>query len=298
MTDNTRKILFDAVGQIAENYEESQVIRTCGTAELPDRAAVIGILNDLRVLMFPGYFDRALPEGVPAEYHIGCSLSDIYDRLHTEVRRALTYKCNDGDVENRAEEICAAFFEKLPDIQKTLFKDVKAGYTGDPAAASEEEIICCYPGFYAVFVYRIAHLLYESGVPLIPRIMTEHAHGKTGIDINSGAKIGEYFFIDHGTGVVIGETTVIGNNVKIYQGVTLGALSTRGGQKLSGTKRHPTVEDNVTIYAGATVLGGATVIGEGSVIGGNTVITSSVGKNIKVSAKAPELNFKEATNVE
>ena len=298
MTENTRNTLFDAADRMAENYEESEVIGACGTAKLPDRAAVIGILNDLRVLMFPGYFDRALPEGVPAKYHIGCSLSDIYARLYTEVRRALTYKSEATDVETRAEKICAAFFENLPDIQKTLFKDVTAGFNGDPAAASKEEVICCYPGFYAVFVYRIAHKLYESGVPFIPRIMTEHAHGKTGIDINSGAVIGEYFFIDHGTGVVIGETTVIGNNVKIYQGVTLGALSTRGGQKLSGKKRHPTVEDNVTIYAGATVLGGNTVIGEGSVIGGNTVITSSVGKNIKVSAKAPELNFKEATNVE
>ena len=300
MTDNTRDILLDTVKRTVENYEKSEIITTSGDGVLPDRASVIEIISDLRALMFPGYFDRAFPEGVPIEHHIGSFVAGIYERLYTEVKNAFSYKSTESEetIEKRAEEVSAGFFEKLPDIQKTLFKDVTAGFNGDPAAGSEEEVICCYPGFYAIFVYRIAHELYKSGVPFIPRIMTEHAHGKTGIDINSGAVIGEYFFIDHGTGVVIGETTVIGSNVKIYQGVTLGALSTRGGQKLSGKKRHPTVEDNVTIYAGATVLGGNTVIGAGSVIGGNTVITSSVGKNVKVSAKSPELTFKEATNVE
>ena len=174
-----------------------------------------------------------------------------------------------------------------------LLKDVQAGFDGDPAAKSKEEIIFCYPGFFAIYVYRLAHELYVQNVPFIPRIMTEYAHGKTGIDINSGAEIGEYFFIDHGTGVVIGETTVIGNNVKLYQGVTLGALSTRSGQQLREVKRHPTIEDNVTIYSGATILGGETVIGESAVIGGNAFITQSIPANTKVSIKNPELKMKE-----
>lgn len=169
---------------------------------------------------------------------------------------------------------------------------MQAGFDGDPAAKSKEEIIFSYPGLFAIFVYRIAHELYIRNVPFIPRIMTEYAHAKTGIDINSGAVIGESFFIDHGTGIVIGETTVIGDNVKLYQGVTLGGLSTRGGQKLSGVKRHPTIEDNVTIYAGATILGGQTVIGKNSVIGGNTFITESVPENSRISIKPPELDIR------
>ena len=193
--------------------------------------------------------------------------------------------------------------KRLPEIQKMLLKDVQAGFDGDPAAKSKEEIIFSYPGFYAIYVYRIAHELYLEKVPFIPRIMSEFAHGKTGIDINPGATIGEYFFIDHGTGVVIGETTKIGNNVKIYQGVTLGALSTRMGQQLADVKRHPTIEDNVTIYSNSSVLGGETVIGENTIIGGNTFITESIPANTKVSAKSPELVIKkpkaqvEASNV-
>ena len=184
-----------------------------------------------------------------------------------------------------------------------LLKDVQAGFDGDPAAKSKEELIFSYPGFLAIYVYRLAHILYLEEVPFIPRIMTEYAHDHTGIDINPGATIGEYFFIDHGTGVVIGETTTIGNNVKLYQGVTLGALSTRKGQQLSGVKRHPTIEDNVTIYSNSSVLGGETVIGENTIIGGNTFITESIPANSKVSAKSPELVIKkprthaEASNV-
>ena len=188
-------------------------------------------------------------------------------------------------------------------MQEMLLKDVQAGFDGDPAAKSKEEIIFSYPGFLAIYVYRLAHILYLEEVPFIPRIMTEYAHDHTGIDINPGATIGEYFFIDHGTGVVIGETTTIGNNVKLYQGVTLGALSTRKGQQLSGVKRHPTIEDNVTIYSNSSVLGGETVIGENTIIGGNTFITESIPANSKVSAKSPELVIKkprthvEASNV-
>ena len=177
-----------------------------------------------------------------------------------------------------------------------LLKDVQAGFDGDPAAKGKEEIIVCYPGLMAIYVYRLAHILYVEKVPHIPRIMTEYAHGRTGIDINPGAVIGEYFFIDHGTGVVIGETTEIGNNVKLYQGVTLGALSTRQGQQLANVKRHPTIGDNVTIYSNSTVLGGETVIGENTIIGGNTFITESIPANTKVSAKSPELVIKKPRN--
>ena len=173
-----------------------------------------------------------------------------------------------------------------------LLKDIQAGFDGDPAAKSKEEIIFSYPGLFAIYVYRVAHELYKMDVPFVPRIMTEYAHGKTGIDINAGAQIGEYFFIDHGTGIVIGETTNIGNNVKLYQGVTLGALSTRSGQLLANVKRHPTIEDNVTIYSGATILGGKTVIGADSVIGGNVFITESVPAGAKVTLKNPELDFR------
>lgn len=300
---SSEKIIRGAAREILENCKAAEIIKEGEGREPPDRGSVIRLLNDIRALMFPGYFEFSFDTSEcrsDAERAERAALN-IYDSLHRQIKKALGHMCgglDDKSAEKRAGEICADFFKKLPQIHEKLLKDVKAGYAGDPAANSEEEVICCYPGFFAITVYRMAHELYLARVPLIPRIMTEHAHDRTGIDINAGASIGEYFFIDHGTGVVIGETTVIGNNVKLYQGVTLGAISTRGGQNLSGVKRHPTVEDNVTIYAGATVLGGATVIGEGSVVGGNTVITSSVQKNTKVSAKAPELNFKEATNRE
>lgn len=184
------------------------------------------------------------------------------------------------------------FMESIPKIQALLMKDVEAEFNGDPAANSREEIIFCYPGVFAIFVYRIAHVLYELKVPFIPRIMSEYAHSETGIDINPGATIGEYFFIDHGTGIVIGETTVIGDHVKIYQGVTLGALSTSKCQQLSGVKRHPTIEDHVVIYSNTTILGGETVIGENSVVAGNCFVTTSIPKDTRVSNVMPELKMK------
>ena len=198
----------------------------------------------------------------------------------------------EAERDEEADKICQRFFEELPKLQRTLLTDIQAGFDGDPAAKSKEEIIYSYPGLFAIYVYRVAHVLYQEEVPFLPRIMSEYAHGRTGIDINPGASIGEYFFIDHGTGVVIGETTKIGQNVKLYQGVTLGALSTRDGQQLAGVKRHPTIEDNVTIYSNSTVLGGETVIGENTIIGGNTFITTSIPPNTKVRAKSPELVIK------
>lgn len=299
MTDRTKEILRSAVKEIASNYEESEILMLQNEGSLPDRNVIIEIIKDIRSVIFPGYFDGKFCAGAAPEYFIGHSLTEIYDKLYSQVVRALSYrKGSAASVEKRAEEICNDFFGALPDIQRMLLKDVEAGFNGDPAAKSKEEIICSYPGFFAIYVYRIAHRLYMSDVPFIPRIMTEYAHGETGIDINSGAEIGEYFFIDHGTGVVVGETTVIGNNVKLYQGVTLGALSTKSGQKLAGKKRHPTVEDAVTIYANATILGGETVIGERCVVGGNTFVTSSVDKDIKVSAKTQELNFRKGKSGE
>ena len=201
--------------------------------------------------------------------------------------------CTSDSICEQTADICTKFFDALPEIQRTLLTDVQALYDGDPAAGSKEEVIFTYPGLYAIYVYRIAHVLYDLGVPIIPRVMTEIAHSSTGIDIGAGANIGEYFFIDHGTGVVIGETTTIGDHVKLYQGVTLGALSTRGGQRLAGVKRHPTIEDNVTIYSNASVLGGETVIGEGSVIAGSTFVTFSVPPHSRVSVKEQEIRVRQ-----
>ena len=203
-----------------------------------------------------------------------------------------------GEIIEQADEITYKFLQSLPKIREYLSTDVEAAYNGDPAAFSTDEIIFCYPGMFAITTYRIAHELYLLGVPLIPRIISEHAHNVTGIDIHPGASIGKYFFIDHGTGVVIGETTVIGNNVKIYQGVTLGALSTRKGQQLKGVKRHPTLGDNVTIYSGTSVLGGETVIGDGTTIGGNAFVVSSVSQGMKVSVRNPELEFQRSGAVD
>ncbi len=296
MNENTKKIISKSVGEIAENYDSSDILMLRDEAPLPDRNAVIEIVKGVRSVMFPGYFEGKVSCGAEPEYYIGSTLTELYEKLLRQLTLAFLYKkkrnVSDAAARRRAEEVCDGFFEKLPEIQRTLLKDVEAGFDGDPAAKSREEIICSYPGFLAICVYRIAHVLYAEGVPFIPRIMTEYAHGATGIDINSGAEIGEYFFIDHGTGVVIGETTEIGDRVKLYQGVTLGALSTRDGQKLSGKKRHPTVGSDVTIYANATILGGKTVIGDGAVIGGNTFITESVASGARVSAKAQELDIR------
>ncbi|MBO5363035.1 MAG: serine acetyltransferase [Clostridia bacterium] len=252
---------------------------------LPDRAEVISTLNDVRKLFFPAFFAAEEARGDLAHF-AESTLTSIYYRIRKQLERAYQFV---GEPIEKAESTASSFVSSLPKVRDLLFTDLEATFEGDPAAKSKEEIVFSYPGFYAIMVYRVAHVLYEMGVPFIPRMMTEHAHGKTGIDVNPGAKIGEYFFIDHGTGIVIGETTVIGNRVKIYQNVTLGALSPRKGQSLAGKKRHPTVEDDVTIYSGASILGGETVIGKGAVIGGNCFLTESVSAGVRVSAKPPEL---------
>ena len=282
---------FDKItGQIADGYKATKETEFECSFTLPDRKEVASLVQDLRKLFFPAYF-AGCEAKCSEENFIKPLLNNLYFRLKKQIVSALSFKHRrsaDEEAERIADEVTMA----LPEVQRVLLTDVQATFEGDPAAKSREEIIVSYPGFSAVFVYRIAHLLYKYDVPFIPRMMTELAHDKTGIDINPGAQIGEYFFIDHGTGVVIGETAVIGNRVKIYQGVTLGALSPRKGQSLAGIKRHPTVEDNVTIYSGASILGGETVIGEGAIIGGNAFVLESVAKGAKVSAKLPELIIK------
>ena len=280
--------LHDIIDAIKGAYDESEeIFFTDPDRRMPSRNEIIGILKDMRNIMFPGYFTDGAQYSLDASYFIGNTVLRVEERLVQQTRLALYFR--DGDkmgaeqIDERAREVCAAMLCKLPSIQEKLYKDVQAAFDGDPAAQSKEEIIYSYPGFFAIWVYRIAHELYKLDVPLVPRIMTEYAHSRTGVDINAGAEVGEYFFIDHATGVVIGETTVIGDHVKIYQGVTLGALSTRGGQRLAGVKRHPTIEDNVTIYANACVLGGETVVGEDSVIAGSAFVTESIPAHSRVS---------------
>ena len=301
MSDNINNIIKQAVLDITENYKNEELFILKEGYAMPHRDTIIGIIKELRTVMFPGYFGN---ENIPTEsagYFVGHRLTAIYNTLKKQIEAAIFYgkeRCCYDCIGLQAEEICNMFFSSLTHVQQMLLKDVQAGFDGDPAAKSKEDIIISYPGLFAIYVYRIAHVLYEQGVPFIPRIMTEYAHSRTGIDINAGATIGEYFFMDHGTGIVIGETTTIGNNVKIYQGVTIGALSTRMGQQLKGVKRHPTIENNVTIYSGSTILGGETVIGEGAIIGGNAFIVESVPAYAKVSIKAPELVFQEGRKKE
>lgn len=303
MSDKKSAILRAAKG-LTENYASEELFMPKSGRRLPNRSVIIDIVRDLKSIVFPGYFSTDTSATVFPEYYVGHRLNDIYDRLKNQIEIALLYHGEEPEeAEAHADRTACGFFEQLPEVQRLLLTDVQAGFDGDPAAKSKEEIIFSYPGLFAIYVYRLAHVLYKEEIPFIPRVMSEYAHGRTGIDINPGATIGEYFFIDHGTGVVVGETTEIGNNVKLYQGVTLGALSTRKGQQLANVKRHPTIRDNVTIYSNSTVLGGETVVGENTIIGGNTFITESIPANTKVSAKSPELVIKKpkgqvsATNV-
>ena len=285
------------VKEILESYRTYPETCSIGTKNRLNKDTIINILEEIRCVVFPGYFDLKGLNRDSIEYHVGELLEDIHYKLKKQVTKALSHTENGESVDyetarEQADQIVTAFLKKIPALREILATDVQAAYDGDPAAFNTDEVIFSYPGVFAITVNRIAHELHVMGVPLIPRIMTEYAHNLTGIDIHPGARIGSYFFIDHGTGVVVGETTEIGKHVKIYQGVTLGALSTRGGQSLRHTKRHPTLEDNVTVYSGASILGGETVIGEGAIIGSNAFITSSVPRGTRVSIKNPELQFK------
>lgn len=290
----TQKSLLHAVAaQIANGYETAEVPMYSEHLRMPDRKVIIKIIENLQKVFFPAYFAGGTVSHVSAETFAEFLLGEIYTDLREQVHLAFSNTIADeGELRERTNAVCDRFLCRLPQIQTILMKDVTANFDGDPAAGSKEEVIFSYPGLYAIFVYRVAHELYESGVPLIPRIMSEYAHGATGIDINPGAQIGEYFFIDHGTGVVVGETTIIGDNVKLYQGATLGALSPAGMATNPNVRRHPKVGNNVVIYANSTLLGGATEIGDNVVVGGNAFLTSSVAPNTVVSVKNPEMTFR------
>ncbi len=290
MGDIRRDVILSTSKALANNYETHNIMDTSMKVNLPDREVVYSIMDDLHKLSFPGYFGTG--KYLSGEAYAEGILVSVYEKLRKQIKITLTGKVPEEERKERAEELTVAFIQKIPEVQDLLMKDAQAQLMGDPAASSKDEVILAYPGLYTIFVYRYAHVLYQLGVPILPRIMSEYAHGKTGIDINPGATIGEYFFIDHGTGIVIGETAIIGNGVKIYQGVTIGAISTRKGQALSGIKRHPTIEDNVIIYANATILGGDTVVGRNATIAGNTLVMESVPADAKVSANMPELKVK------
>jgi serine O-acetyltransferase len=284
-----------AIDHVMRSYEEPAPINNLQSAKLPNKLALIEAYGHLKPALFMGYFStRPLSEG-NLRYSISTHLYAAFELLGEQIHRAVDYEvalgrrapCDDAWCETVVLDLIRA----LPNIRAELNADCRAAFEGDPAANSIEEVIFSYPAIEAITAHRVAHVLYQQGVPMIPRIVAEHAHSLTGIDINPGARIGPGFFIDHGTGVVIGETTIIGRNVKMYQGVTLGALSVRrtGPQDCGqANKRHPTIEDNVTIYAGATILGGQTVIGAGSVIGGNTWIIKSVPPGSKVFGRPRE----------
>ncbi|MFH1418147.1 MAG: serine acetyltransferase [Planctomycetota bacterium] len=296
------------VGRIVDSYTAEPRTRHIDRGYLLSQREIITIIERLLEISYPGYFGRQNLTSQNVRYHAGDVLPRLAQSAYTELFRCLCHQRElDGkydpdagaddaqELEDLAQDLTTRFLEKIPHIRDLLALDVQAAYDGDPAAANLDETILAYPGVLAVTVFRYAHELYEMDVPLMPRTMTEWAHLQTGIDIHPGAKIGESFFIDHGTGVVIGETTEIGDHVKIYQGVTLGALSflkDERGRMVRGYKRHPTVRDNVTIYANAIILGGETVLGEGSTIGGSTFLTSSVPAGCTVTTTAPELTVR------
>jgi len=273
------------VDSVLEDYLHGRDIDRIDLFKQPDQETIVDMIHKLQRIVFPGYFTDKTYRIYNVKHNLSMLIEDVMFNLNRQVGLVIREP-------EEAQKICLAFFREIPRVRALVQTDLQAAYDGDPAAAGKEEIIVSYPGLFAITVYRLAHVLHTLGVPMIPRIMTEHAHSVTGIDIHPGASIGEYFFIDHGTGIVIGETTVIGSGVKIYQGVTLGALSTRGGQNLRGKRRHPTIEDNVTIYAGASILGGDTVIGKNSVIGSNVFITSSIPPFATVSMKMPDLQIR------
>ncbi len=279
------------------SYMGDERARRISHRYLPSREAIVEILESVLDLMYPGYFGRRDLTGDNLRAHVAQSLAVLAPKLEREMEHCLCYgreaiKASVGECAPRAHELAKIFLDRLPEIRGLLIRDVQAAFDGDPAATNLDEVILAYPGVLAVSVYRIAHALYDLGVPMMARIMTEWAHSKTGADIHPGANIGPAFFIDHATGVVIGETTHIGEGVKLYQGVTLGALSfprDAHGQIIRGKKRHPTVDDGATLYANATVLGGQTVVGADSVIGGSVFLTRSVPPRSRVSLKEPEL---------
>jgi len=292
--------LAKLVDRTMKTYDTYRDLEHLEEKDLPSREATIGILNDFMALLFPSFFGDTKLTKSNIEYFLGNTLHSLYTRLAEEVDKSLKYACRQVKIcptdicRRKAQIVAKELLESIPKLRELLAGDIHAAYYGDPAAKSPAEIILSYPCVYAISTYRIAHELYVRGVPIMPRIMNEYAHSITGIDIHPGARIGKNFFIDHGTGVVIGETSEIGNNVRIYQGVTLGGQSFPEDEvsNLRGKKRHPTIEDDVIIYANATILGGKTVIGRGAVIGGNVWITSPIPPNTTVTIASPKLSYK------
>ena len=289
----------EVVEELSLSYKGMQGINHIEGFNLPSRKEIASILKDLREIIFPGFAERKVINLENAHYFIGDLVSRVYSELSIQITKSLRYHCTmngcDGcDIYTQADIVSTDLIKKLPNIREMLKKDVVAAFEGDPAAKNIEEIILSYPGIYAVTVHRIAHELYTAGIPLLPRMMASLSYADTGIDIHPGAKLGNSFFIDHGAGVVIGETAIIGDNVKIYQGVTLGALSfpkDANGKIVKGTKRHPTLKNNVTVYSGATVLGDI-IIGHDSVVGGNVWLTDNVAPNTSLTISKPELKIK------
>lgn len=284
------------INRILESYDQHKETIHVDSENIVNKEILIEIIEELRKIMFPGFFDKNRVRSEYIKYLVGERIEFVQYHLKKQVARVLGNaegcdSCPKSEASSQAEEIVEKFLAQIPMIREYLYTDVQAAYDGDPAAYSTDEVIFSYPGIFAITVYRVAHELVKLQVPLIPRIMTEYAHNLTGIDIHPGAVIGKYFCIDHGTGIVIGETTTIGEHVKIYQGVTLGALSTKRGQLLKGEKRHPTIGNNVTIYSNTSVLGGGTVIGDDVTIGGNAFVVESISAGMKVNVVSPELQY-------
>jgi serine O-acetyltransferase len=286
------------VKQLVDGFTSRRWSSHIEPVPIPSKEEVVDLVQQARRILFPGYFTGMKLSPSSLEYHLGRNLTVFYDNLTRQVNSAIRHDCfrhnqSCSQCGERSNKIAAEFVRMLPKIREMLESDIDAALEGDPAAANADEVIFSYPGLFAILVYRLAHELIELDVPIIPRIMSEYAYNRTAIDIHPGAAIGESFFIDHGAGVVIGATSTIGSRVRIYQGVTLGALSLpRGaGEQLKNSRRHPTIEDDVIIYANATILGGETVIGARSIIGGNVWLTESVGSDTRVILKQPELVY-------
>lgn len=291
------------VDAVVDSYRREPRTAHINATFLPKQTRVIELIEQLRQLLFPGFFSETRLTADNLRYHVGEHLQRVREAMEEQIDHALRYAANldregDGDAcdrcTRRAQRITDAFLEHVPEMRRLIALDVQAAYEGDPACRHTDEAVFCYPGVYAIFVHRVAHELFKAEVPLLPRLMNEHAHSKTGIDVHPGASIGESFFIDHGTGVVVGETAVIGNRVKLYQSVTIGAPAAHLSQSARGVKRHPTLEDDVVVYANATILGGQTTIGRGCIIGGGVFLTGSVPANHFVYNKAQELKYRSA----
>ncbi len=295
-----RQELSKTISDILSTLDDEQCFAHVGDEPIHFSTSVNEMIDLFRQVLFPGYFSDEKIDGANLVFNMGQSISQLYDILSQQIIHVLRHDClrygqECSECESRGNDAALTVIQQIPDLRKLLAEDVRAAYDGDPAAKSHDEIIFSYPGLYAITVYRVAHLLYQQGVPQLPRIMSEHAHSVTGIDIHPGATIGQRFVIDHGTGIVIGETSVIGSNVRVYQNVTIGALSLPpdAGEKLRDAKRHPTIEDDVIIYSGATILGGETVVGTRSVVGGNVWLTESIPSDTKVFIETPSLVYRK-----